>query len=163
MSPQPTKILFVCLGNICRSPLAEYLCRSMAQARDLPVETASAGTSGWHDGEGMHCGSLEILDAEGIESQGFVSRRLRNQDFAAHDYLLAMDDDNLAEMERRFGRHPGKMFNITRLLSPRRHSHVPDPWYTGNFRETRDILTACCTALLDRLAAGKPLLPPEKG
>ena len=157
-----TRILFVCHGNICRSPMAEYLCRHMAEQRGLPVETASAGTSGWHDGEGMHCGSLDILDAEGIDSRGFISRRLREQDLDAYDYLLAMDDDNLAEMERRFGRHPGKMFNITRLLHKRRCTHVPDPWYTGDFRQTRDILTACCAALLDRIAAGEPLLPPEE-
>ena len=76
----PVKVLFVCLGNICRSPMAEYLCRNMAAARGLPVHTASAGTSGWHDGEGMHCGSLEVLSDEGIDSSGFVSRRVRTQD-----------------------------------------------------------------------------------
>ena len=148
---RPVKVLFVCLGNICRSPMAEYLCRSMAAARSLPVHPASAGTSGWHDGEGMHCGSLEILSDEGIDSSGFVSRRVRAQDLADFDYLLAMDDDNLAELEQRFGRHPGKIFKITDLLPDSGYSHVPDPWYTGNFNETRRILTACCTVLLDKI------------
>ncbi|OAM35263.1 protein-tyrosine-phosphatase [Eikenella sp. NML96-A-049] len=148
---RPVKVLFVCLGNICRSPMAEYLCRSMAAARGLPVHTASAGTSGWHDGEGMHCGSLEILSDEGIDSSGFVSRRVRTQDLAGFDYLLAMDDDNLAELEQRFGCHPGKIFKITDLLPDSGYSHVPDPWYTGNFNETCRILTACCTTLLDKI------------
>lgn len=149
------KILFVCLGNICRSPMAEYLCRSMAAERGLPVETASAGTSGWHDGEGMHGGSLAVLSAAGICGNGFVSRRVRARDWADFDYLLAMDDDNLAELERRFGRHPGKIFKITDLLADSRCNHVPDPWYTGDFNETREILTACCTVLLGRIAAAQ--------
>ena len=99
----------------------------------------------------MHCGSLEILSDEGIDSSGFVSRRVRTQDLADFDYLLAMDDNNLAELEQRFGRHPGKIFKITDLLPDSGYSHVPDPWYTGNFNETRHILTACCSALLDKI------------
>ena len=57
------KILFVCLGNICRSPMAEYILRDMAQKRGIAVNVASAGTSGWHDGEYMHCGTAEIWTA----------------------------------------------------------------------------------------------------
>jgi len=146
-------VLFVCLGNICRSPMAEYVLRHRAREAGVAhrIRTDSAGTSGWHDGEGMHCGSLEILSDEGIDSSGFVSRRVRTQDLADFDYLLAMDDDNLAELEQRFGRHPGKIFKITDLLPDSGYSHVPDPWYTGNFNETRRILTACCTVLLDKI------------
>ena len=108
------KILFICLGNICRSPMAEYLFRSMAAERGIPVHTASAGTSGWHDGEGMHCGTADVLDGQ-----------------------------------------PEKIFKITDLLpASSRYDHVPDPWYTGNFNETRAILTACCDALLTRLQNG---------
>ena len=150
------KILFICLGNICRSPMAEYLFRSMAAERGIPVHTASAGTSGWHDGEGMHCGTADVLDGLGIASHDFVSRKLKASDVRDYDYLIVMDDSNLRDVEKLFGRQPEKIFKITDLLpanSP--YDHVPDPWYTGNFNETRRILTACCDVLLTRLQKGE--------
>ena len=146
------KILFICLGNICRSPMAEYIFRDMATQRGIAVQTASAGTSGWHDGEGMHCGTADVLDGLGIASQDFVSRKIKKSDANDYDYLIVMDDSNLRDVEKLFGRQPEKIFKITDLLpanSP--YDHVPDPWYTGNFNETRRILTACCSALLDKI------------
>ena len=107
------KILFVCLGNICRSPMAEYILRDMAQKRGIAVNVASAGTSGWHDGEYMHCGTAEILDGLSIESRDYRSRNI-----------------------------PADALQY----------YVPDPWYTGNFVETREIISACCRELLDRIS-----------
>lgn len=93
------KILFICLGNICRSPMAEYIFRNMAAKRGIAVQTASAGTSGWHDGEGMHCGTADVLDGLGIASQGFVSRKIKKSDVNDYDYLIVMDDSNLRDVE----------------------------------------------------------------
>lgn len=150
------KILFVCLGNICRSPMAEYLFRDIAQKRGLAVQSDSAGTSGWHDGEHMHCGSAEILEGLGIHSHDFVSSRVKKNDLETYDYILVMDDNNLAEMEQRFGKHPNKLFKITDLLPPNSpDDHVPDPWYTRNFIATRDLLTECCEILADKLQRGE--------
>lgn len=149
------KILFVCLGNICRSPMAEYLLRQIADERGLNAKSASAGTSGWHDGEGMHQGTAKVLKGLGITSNDFTSRRVRDTDFAEFDYLIAMDDDNLRELEKRFGRHPKKIFQITELSPQSGYSHVPDPWYTHNFEETRQLLTTCCTILADKLQRGE--------
>ena len=127
------KILFVCLGNICRSPMAEYILRDMAQKRGIAVNVASAGTSGWHDGEYMHCGTAEILDGLSIESRDFRSRKMR-------DVQAALGNDK-------------RIFKITDLLGEGSlHNHVPDPWYTGNFVETREIISACCRELLDRIS-----------
>ena len=149
------KILFICLGNICRSPMAEYLFRAMAAERGIAAQTASAGTSGWHDGEGMHCGTADVLDGLGIASQDFVSRKLKASDVRDYDYLIVMDDSNLRDVEKLFGRQPEKIFKITDLLPQSSgYDHVPDPWYTGSFNETRDILTACCDVLLTRLQNG---------
>lgn len=148
------KVLFVCLGNICRSPMAEYLFREIAAQRGLPVQCASAGTSGWHDGEFMHCGTADILDGLQIDSKGFTSRKLRDADFAEYDYLIVMDDNNLRDVRVRFGTHD-KIFKITDLCPDCGYDHVPDPWYTGNFVETRDLLTRCCTALAEALQQGK--------
>ncbi|MDK4622622.1 low molecular weight protein-tyrosine-phosphatase [Kingella kingae] len=149
------KILFICLGNICRSPMAEYIFRDMAQQRGIVVQTASAGTSSWHDGEFMHCGTADILDGLNIDSRAFVSQKLKKSDFLDYDYLIVMDDNNLRDVQKRFGKHD-KIFKITDLLGKSSlHDHVPDPWYTGNFNETRDILTACCQELLNRLSDGR--------
>ncbi len=92
---QPIKILFVCLGNICRSPMAEYVMREKIKQAHLQhkILTASAGTSGWHDGEGMHCGTADILDQHKIASNDFVSRKVRSKDWADFDYLIAMDNE----------------------------------------------------------------------
>lgn len=149
-------ILFVCLGNICRSPMAEYLFRDIVAKRGIQAACASAGTSGWHDGEYMHCGTADILDGLHIDSRDFVSSKVPDDCMRVYDYVLVMDDSNLRDMQKRFGKNPQKLFKITDLLpenSP--HDHVPDPWYTGNFVETRDILSQCCGILADKLANGE--------
>ena len=147
------RILFVCLGNICRSPMAEYVLRHQAAERGLShlVETASAGTSGWHDGEGMHRGTRAELKAHGIAADGFSSRKIRHEDPAHYDLIIAMDDDNLAELERQFGRRPEKQFKLTDLIPESGYHAVPDPWYTGDFDETFRLVDAGCKALLHKL------------
>ncbi|MDO4433507.1 MAG: low molecular weight protein-tyrosine-phosphatase [Alysiella sp.] len=150
------KILFICLGNICRSPMAEYLFRHIAAERNLNVVCASAGTSGWHDGEYMHCGTAEILDCFNIASNDFVSSKVPNDAPKIYDYLIVMDDNNLRDMQQRFGSLSSmQLFKITDLLPENStYNHVPDPWYTGNFQETRDLLHQCCTRLADKLQNG---------
>lgn len=148
------KILFICLGNICRSPMAEYLFRNIAKQYNLIIETASSGTSGWHNGEFMHCGTAEILDNLHIDTQGFQSSQLKDSDFDYYDYLIVMDDNNLRDVHARFGKSH-KIFKITDLCPHNGYNHIPDPWYTGNFNETRDLLTECCHALANQLTSGK--------
>ena len=150
---QPIRVLFVCLGNICRSPMAEYVLRDQIARAGLSdrIETASAGTSGWHDGEDMHCGTADVLDQHRIASSGFTSRRVRDTDWADFDYLIAMDADNLRELEARFGTAPHKLFLLTDLVPELGYDGVPDPWYTRNFNETHRIVQAACQALLKRI------------
>ncbi len=149
-------ILFVCLGNICRSPMAEYIFRDVAAKRGIQAACKSAGTSGWHDGEFMHCGTGDILDGLNIDSGDFVRSKVRANCMQVYDYVLVMDDNNLRDMQKQFGQNPQKLFKITDLLpehSP--YDHVPDPWYTGNFVETREILLQCCEILADKIQRGE--------
>lgn len=149
------KILFICLGNICRSPMAEYLCKQRAAERGINVQAASAGTSGWHNGEFMHCGTAEILDSLNIDSRDFISSQVPKNALKAYDYLIVMDDNNLRDVQKLFGADQ-RIFKITDLLGAGSlHNHVPDPWYTGNFVQTRDILTECIEILLNRIEAGQ--------
>ena len=146
-------VLFVCLGNICRSPMAEYVLRHRAREAGVAhrIRTDSAGTSGWHDGENMHQGTRKTLAAHGINHQGFTSSKVRSEDFDEFDFIIAMDDNNLAELEKMFGKHPDKIFKLTDLIPESGYRHVPDPWYTGDFDETFRLVDAGSVALLKKL------------
>lgn len=153
----PIHILFVCLGNICRSPMAEYILRDKIKKAHLEqcVFVESAGTSGWHDGEGMHCGTADMLDLHHIDSHGFRSRKVRLKDWQDFDYLIAMDNENLRDLEHLFGKHPEKLFQITSLCPDLGIDHIPDPWYTRNFQQTYDLLDQCCDQLLEKIKTEK--------
>lgn len=146
-----TKVLFVCLGNICRSPMAEFVLRDLAQQAGCAqmVETASAGTSGWHNGEDMHAGTRAELVVHHILPNGFVSSQVRASDADDYDYIVAMDDHNMAELARLFG--PSRLHRVHKLtdwLGNCQYDHVPDPYFTGDFRETWHIVSGACSALL---------------
>ena len=147
------KILFVCLGNICRSPMAEYVLRHQALQAGVTdrVSADSAGTSGWHDGGDMHRGTRKVLAQHGINHSGFTSSKVRKTDGSFYDFIIAMDDNNLNELERLFGRHPEKIFKLTDLIPESGYHAVPDPWYTGDFDETFRLVDAGCKALLHKL------------
>ena len=148
------RILFVCLGNICRSPMAEGILRHMLQQRglDQQVEVDSAGTSHYHIGAAAHHGTLDVLQRNGIELT-HAARQFAAADAEAFDMLIAMDADNVADMRRLFT--PATMPEIHYLLDfipdgPRAQG-VPDPWYTGDFDAVYTLIFAACTGLLDYL------------
>lgn len=152
MQPQ-INILFVCLGNICRSPMAEFIMREKIRLAHLEnqIFTDSAGTSGWHDGENMHQCTAKVLAKHSIDNRGFTSRKVRKNDWSQFDYLIAMDNNNLRDLEQIFGKNADKLFQITHLCDDLAYDHIPDPWYTGDFDETYHLLDRCCDVLLAKI------------
>jgi len=147
------KILFVCHGNICRSPMAEFVFYDMVKKAGLlkQVHIASAATSREEIGNPVHYGTVAKLSPLGISTEGKYAVQMTKQDYDEYDLLLAMDQYNVRNMLRIVGDDPEH--KIMRLLdltdNPR---DIADPWYTGNFDETyRDIVEGC-KALLKKLS-----------
>ena len=149
-----TKILFVCLGNISRSPMAEMILRDMVRRRGLEAEfvIASAATSTEEIGNPVYPPARRMLASHGIDCGGKRAVQLCRADYDRYDWLLGMETANIRRMCAICGGDPeGK---IARLLdgtpNPR---DIADPWYTGDFQSTWDDLVEGCTALLDRLGS----------
>lgn len=142
------RVLFVCLGNICRSPMAEAVLREQLFKEGLSekVEVDSAGTGSWHVGKNPHPGTLKILDDYGISAHGLKGRQLHKGDFDKFDYIIGMDQTNIDDIRRMLGEpdHP----KILRFLDLTPHfKDVPDPYFTGNFEETYQLVVDGCKAL----------------
>ena len=144
-----TYILFVCHGNICRSPMAEFVMKDMVRKAGLETRFVIESKAARRDelGNDTHYGTRAKLRQMGIP---FAKRRatlLSKADYAAYDYLIAMDAENVHDMLRLFGGDPnGKIYKLLRFADEDRD--VADPWYTGNFDETYEDVLKGCTALL---------------
>jgi protein-tyrosine phosphatase len=128
--PGKPAVLFVCLGNICRSPLAEAAFRAEADRLGLVVDVESAGTGGWHAGEPPDWRAIETARRHGVDISGYRARQVRPADFARFTHILALDADNLAAL--RVLRPKGATAEISLLLDhvPGRHGQaVADPYY----------------------------------
>lgn len=146
------RVLFVCLGNICRSPMAEAILRKSLNEEGLSgkVEVDSAGTGNWHVGRTPHPGTLEILGSYGVSAEGLIGRQLQPDDFDEFDYIIGMDQTNVRDIRSMLGQpnHP----KIIRFLDLTEHlKDVPDPYYTGDFQETYALVSEGCEALLAKI------------
>ena len=124
------KICFVCLGNICRSPMAEFMMkeklRRLERENDFVIE--SRATSYEENGNDMHDGAKDILLKNHIPFYEHQSIRLEKSDYNSFDYFICMDDDNIEDINKIFS----NMTKVSKLLK----RDIRDPWYTGNFEET---------------------------
>lgn len=136
------KILFICYGNICRSPMAEFVLKHMAQGRD-DLYIASAATSTEEIGNGVHYGTANILKQKGIPNPGHHAVQMTRADYDKYDYIIGMDEWNIKSILRITGGDPeGKVHKLLDFTN--RGGDIADPWYTHDFETTyRDVYEGC--------------------
>lgn len=148
------KVLFVCLGNICRSPMAEAVFRDLVKREGLEdkIFVDSAGTGGWHVGSSPHRGTREILDRYQISYEGLKARQIHKNDLSDFDYIIAMDGENLGNLRRMAGyNNTGEISRLMDFVPDADILDVPDPYYTGNFEEVYDMIVKGCKGLLQKI------------
>ena len=157
LSETPVSVLFVCLGNICRSPLAEGVFRALVAESGLEASFLidSAGTSGWHDGEPPDARATAVAKRRGIALTG-ASRRVEEPDLRRFHHVIAMDRDNLSALRKLARRAaPNAEIRLLREFDPRADGDrdVPDPYFGGEtgFENVHDIVERSCRGLLAAL------------
>ena len=146
------RVLFVCHGNICRSPMAEFITKELVRQKGLSdrFEIASAATSTEELGNPVYPPVRRKLAEHGLRCDGKVAVQMKKTDYDRYDVIVCMDSYNLRNMHRITGGDPqGKFIRLLDLTDLRRD--VADPWYTGDFDATWDDLTVGCAALLEYL------------
>ncbi len=147
------RILFVCLGNICRSTMAEFVMRDLVEKRGLErkIVVSSAGTSDEEEGNPVHHGTRRKLTQMGVwVDPNKRARQMTRADYAKYDLIIGMESRNLVNIRRITGGDPED--KVKRLLDyGQRPRDIADPWYTGNFDETYRDVSEGCEALLDAL------------
>ena len=149
------KLLFVCMGNICRSPVAEFLVRSEFAKAGLDIAVASAGTGPWHIGKPADARTLASAAAHGYDLSAHRARRVQAGDFATHDMLLAMDRENLDALQalcpREYASRVTLFLPFAGIAMP---DEVPDPYYGGleDFERVVELVEMGAQGLVRKLA-----------
>ncbi len=157
MSDQPAiSVLFVCMGNICRSPTAEGVFRKYVADAGLDdrIRTDSAGTHAYHSGEGPDRRAKAAAERRGFSLEGLRARRVANTDFEQFNYIVAMDDDNMsALLEVADEEHHEKVRLLLEFSESMQLREVPDPYYGGSagFERVLDLVEEASKALLETL------------
>ena len=146
------KILFICHGNICRSPMAEFVMKDLVKKAGLEdqFEIASAAVSREELGNPVYPPARRILAQHGIRCDGKTARQMSASDYSKYDHLVCMDRSNLLRLERIIGNDPDNKVSLL-LDHAGIYRDVADPWYTGDFETTWNDVLAGCTALLEKL------------
>lgn len=151
-----TRVLLVCLGNICRSPTAEAVLRKMADLEGVDLSVDSAGTGDWHIGKPPYGPAIETASSKGYDLTQLRARQVRAADFEAFDLILAMDRDNLSSLEAM--RPPGSGARLGLFLDG---AEVPDPYFTRDFEGALARIEMGARALLDQLRQKDSAVRPK--
>ena len=147
------KILFVCHGNICRSPMAEFVMKDLVQKAGLngEIEASSAAATSEEIGHPVYPPARKKLAEHGIDCSGKTARLLTRGDYDRYDFLIGMDAENLRDMRRICGGDPKGKIHPLMEYARRPTAEVADPWYTRDFEATWRDVEAGCTGLLEQL------------
>jgi len=162
MNPKETnesphvRVLFVCMGNICRSPTAQGVFRKLVREAGLEdaVEVDSAGTHAYHVGNAPDPRAQQTARGRGLDLSDLRARQIRQEDFAHFDYILAMDEDNFYALSLICpAEHQGKLRLLMEFADHWGEREVPDPYYGGDqgFERVFDMVEAACRGLLDEI------------
>jgi protein-tyrosine phosphatase len=145
------RILFVCLGNICRSPAAEAVVRSKAAARGISLDLDSAGTGDWHVGSPPYGPMQQAGALRGYDLSPLRARQVTREDFGRFDLIVAMDGQNLSDLLSHARSEGARLRLFTDYAPQTGADHVPDPYYTREFEAALDLIETCAEGLLDQL------------
>lgn len=147
------KVLFICHGNICRSPMAEMVLKHMVRERRISDRfyIESAATSREEIGNGVHYGTRQKLAQVGVPCENHRAIQVTKADYDKYDYLIVMDTNNVRNLMRIIGSDPDeKVFKLLDFTE-RAGQSIADPWYTGNFDETYNDVVEGCEGFLEHL------------
>ena len=156
------RIMFVCLGNICRSPMAEFVLKEIVKQNHLQENQnlesefyiSSSATSSEEIGNGVHYGTIRKLNQEKIPVEDRVAKKLKKEDYDKYDYIIGMEKSNIINILRIIGNDKNQ--KVYRLLdftnNPR---DIADPWYTGNFDKAYEEILEGCKALIKKINLSK--------
>ncbi|MDW8419065.1 MAG: low molecular weight protein-tyrosine-phosphatase [Chitinophagales bacterium] len=151
------KILFVCLGNICRSPIAHGLLQHKVEQMGLNWEVDSAGTSDWHEGELPHASAMRVMRDHGIDISYQRSRPIRKSDLAHYDVIYVMDQSNYSDVIRmaRTDAEKQKVKLVMEEVHPNSGAEVPDPWGLSyeHYRKVYAMLDEATDKIIERLSS----------
>ncbi len=144
------KILFVCHGNICRSPLAEFVMRDLVEKEGIADNfyIRSAATSTEEIGNSVYPPVKKILESRGIDPSAKKATQVKKSDYEYYDYIVCMDKNNLRNIERIVGKDTKNKISLL-LEFTKTPRDVADPWYTGDFKTTENDIDVGCAALLN--------------
>ncbi|WP_347861357.1 low molecular weight protein-tyrosine-phosphatase [Salimicrobium sp. PL1-032A] len=147
------RVLFVCLGNICRSPMAEAIFRSRIEEEGLEgkIEVDSAGVGHWHIGSPPHQGTRDILEKKRIAATGMTARQIEAADWEEFHYIIAMDDKNISDLHTIRMKEGVVVQKLMDYVPAPVQQEVPDPYFTGDFEETYELVREGCEHLLESI------------
>jgi protein-tyrosine phosphatase len=149
------RVLMVCLGNICRSPMAEGVLRHLAKNRGVDLEIDSCGTAGYHIGSPPDRRAVYTMSVHGIDISELRARQFKKADFSNFDYIVTMDVNNFDDIMTlaNSDTEAGKVRLMLNYSSPHENQPVPDPYYGGDegFENVYHLLSESCNAFLDQL------------